>query len=51
MTKYKLKIEENITLYQLKELCKFLLSKMSEDKEFDEKEIPQSIQKHFKKKI
>ena len=46
--KFNLKTEE-LNMYQLKELVVFLVELLAKNKEIDEKQIPESIKKHFKK--
>ena len=53
MAKYKFKIEEDVNLFGMKELLKFLISHLDKtiNLEIDDtvEKIPNNIKKHFKK--
>lgn len=40
---------EDLNMFQLKELVIFLIKLLAENQKIDEKQIPESIKKHFKK--
>jgi len=44
----KIEIKKDLSFYQMKELLKFVFSKLN--LEFENKEIPENLKKHFKEK-
>jgi len=46
----KIEVQDDISLYQLKELFKFVLKKIDLEVDETKEDIPNSIKRHFKKK-